>query len=98
MSKKHLPPPQNLEEKHPVSLLGEIAAKRKWLQPCYISIESGPQHKKVFNFKVNLNNREYLPPENAVSKKLAKAMAAKYCLQEIGILPKSQGQEQPLPV
>ena len=43
----------SMESKHPVSLLGEFAAKRKWQQPFYEGVdEAGPQHNKQFMFKV----------------------------------------------
>lgn len=43
----------NLEQKHPVSLLGELASKRKWGAPSYTLVhEVGPAHAKSFMFKV----------------------------------------------
>lgn len=45
-----------LMQKHPVSLLGELASKRKWGAPNYSLVnESGPPHAKNFIFKVNLS-------------------------------------------
>lgn len=42
-----------MESKHPVSLLGEIAAKRKWILPLYeVVSEAGPHHSRKFKFKV----------------------------------------------
>lgn len=42
-----------LMQKHPVSLLGELASKRKWGAPNYSLVnESGPPHAKNFIFKV----------------------------------------------
>lgn len=44
----------SLQNKHPVSLLGEFASKRKLGAPQYIlCFECGPDHKKNFLFKVN---------------------------------------------
>lgn len=44
---------QNLESKHPVSLLGEICAKRKYGAPMYeVVSEAGPFHSRQFLFKV----------------------------------------------
>lgn len=44
---------QTLEGKHPVSLLGEYASKRKLGAPQYqVCFECGPDHKKNFLFKV----------------------------------------------
>lgn len=46
---------KNLQGKHPVSLLGEYASKRKIGAPQYIlEFECGPDHKKNFLFKVGL--------------------------------------------
>lgn len=46
---------KTLEGKHPVSLLGEYSAKKKLGAPQYtLCMESGPDHKKMFLFKVNL--------------------------------------------
>lgn len=42
-----------MESKHPVSLLGEICAKRKYGAPSYeLVMESGPFHSRQFLFKV----------------------------------------------
>lgn len=42
-----------LEQKHPVSLLGELASKRRWGAPNYTLVhEEGPAHAKNFVFKV----------------------------------------------
>jgi len=42
-----------LEQKHPVSLLGELASKRRWGPPVYeLVCEQGPAHAKNFIFKV----------------------------------------------
>lgn len=46
---------KTLEGKHPVSLLGEYASKRKLGAPQYsVCFECGPDHKKNFLFKVKL--------------------------------------------
>lgn len=43
----------SLQQKHPVSLLGELASKRRWGAPNYAIVnESGPAHAKNFIFKV----------------------------------------------
>lgn len=45
---------QNMESKHPVSLLGELCAKRKYGAPFYeVVMEDGPFHHRKFLFKVN---------------------------------------------
>lgn len=47
---------QNMDSKHPVSLLGEICAKRKYGAPTYeIISETGPFHSRQFMFKVLAN-------------------------------------------
>lgn len=49
-------PMANLCEKHPVSLLGELSAKRKWGAPNYtLVMEQGPAHAKNFIFKVRMS-------------------------------------------
>lgn len=53
---------ENLESKHPVSLLGELSAKRKWQMPKYdLVCEAGPHHNRQFLFTViqlSSNKRE----------------------------------------
>ncbi|KAG5674610.1 hypothetical protein PVAND_004564 [Polypedilum vanderplanki] len=79
---------ESLQQKHPVSLLGELASKRRWGAPNYILVsERGPAHAKNFIFKVKLNGIEYTCPNPANNKKEAKAVAARFCLKELGILP-----------
>ncbi|KAJ8919196.1 hypothetical protein NQ315_012184 [Exocentrus adspersus] len=79
---------KNLQGKHPVSLLGEYASKKKLGAPQYIlEFECGPDHKKNFLFKVVLNGCEYKPNVASNNKKEAKAAAATICLQAIGLLP-----------
>lgn len=54
-ARKQKGPPnmKNLQGKHPVSLLGEYATKRKLGAPQYVlEFECGPDHKKNFLFKV----------------------------------------------
>ncbi|KAF5270378.1 hypothetical protein FQR65_LT05566 [Abscondita terminalis] len=78
---------KSLEGKHPVSLLGEYTAKKKLGAPQYtLCMESGPDHKKLFLFKVTVNGIEYKPDTASPNKKQAKADAAKLCLQQIGLL------------
>ncbi|KAF7284307.1 hypothetical protein GWI33_022291 [Rhynchophorus ferrugineus] len=79
---------KTLQGKHPVSLLGEYASKKKLGAPQYIlEFECGPDHKKNFLFKVILNGVEYKPNIVSASKKEAKANAASVALQQIGLLP-----------
>lgn len=77
----------NTDGKHPVSILGEYSSKRKWMPPRYDLVhESGPGHAKNFVFKVIVNGLEYQPAIANNTKKEAKATAAKFCLQQLGIL------------
>ncbi|XP_056640314.1 protein Son isoform X1 [Diorhabda sublineata] len=79
---------KNFQGKHPVSLLGEYASKKKLGAPQYIlEFECGPDHKKNFLFKVVLNGVEYKPNVASNNKKEAKLAAATICLQQIGLLP-----------
>ncbi|XP_044740119.1 protein Son [Chrysoperla carnea] len=85
---KKIIPIKSLEGKHPVSLLGEYACKRKLGVPQYeLCFECGPSHKKNFLFKVKINGVEYQPSVASPNKKQAKADAATVCLQQLGILP-----------
>ncbi|CAG9802283.1 unnamed protein product [Chironomus riparius] len=78
----------SLQQKHPVSLLGELASKRRWGAPNYQLVsEVGPPHAKNFIFKVTLNGIVYTCPAPANNKKEGKSAVAKFCLQELGILP-----------
>lgn len=78
---------KTLQGKHPVSLLGEYASKRKLGAPEYVlEFECGPDHKKNFLFKVVLNGVEYKPNVASANKKEAKAHAATMALKQIGLL------------
>lgn len=44
---------QNFESKHPVSLLGELSAKKKMGAPLYeLVMQEGPSHQRQFLFRV----------------------------------------------
>lgn len=46
----------NFESKHPVSLLGELSAKRKFGAPFYeLVMQEGPSHQRQFLFKVQFS-------------------------------------------
>lgn len=46
---------QNFESKHPVSLLGELSAKRKFGAPLYeLVMQEGPSHQRQFLYSVCL--------------------------------------------
>lgn len=48
---------QNFESKHPVSLLGELSAKRKFGAPLYeLVMQEGPSHQRQFLYSVCLAN------------------------------------------
>ncbi|CAB3363771.1 Hypothetical predicted protein [Cloeon dipterum] len=73
--------------KHPVSALVELCTKKRWGSPVFeLVFESGPDHKKNFLFKVKVNNREYQDRIAYTNKKQAKAMAAQYCLLQLGLI------------
>uniref|UniRef100_A0A182QHT5 G-patch domain-containing protein n=1 Tax=Anopheles farauti TaxID=69004 RepID=A0A182QHT5_9DIPT len=77
----------NTDGKHPVSILCEYATKHKWNAPMYELVhESGPGHAKNFIFKVLVNGLEYQPAIPNNTKKEAKATAAKFCLQQLGVM------------
>uniref|UniRef100_A0A182M9T6 G-patch domain-containing protein n=1 Tax=Anopheles culicifacies TaxID=139723 RepID=A0A182M9T6_9DIPT len=77
----------NTDGKHPVSILCEYATKHKWNPPMYELVhESGPGHAKNFIFKVLVNGLEYQPAIANNTKKEAKATAAKFCLQQLGVM------------
>ncbi|XP_066586408.1 protein Son-like isoform X2 [Prorops nasuta] len=79
---------KTLEGKHPVSLLGEYCSKRKYGAPVYeLCFECGPDHKKMFLFKVKVNGIEYKSSVTSPNKKQAKADAAHICLQTLDLLP-----------
>ncbi|VVC33096.1 G-patch domain,Double-stranded RNA-binding domain [Cinara cedri] len=85
-SKKPAPAVMSLEGKHPVSLLNEFCAKRKWDVPKFNTIEeSGPSHRKSFVMAVAVNGKQYCSSK-CQTKKLAKMDAAKMCLKEIGFV------------
>lgn len=51
-------PMSSLQQKHPVSLLGELASKRRWGAPNYELVnEHGPAHAKSFLFKVRTTGK-----------------------------------------
>ncbi|XP_066142273.1 protein Son [Euwallacea fornicatus] len=78
---------KTLQGKHPVSLLGEYASKRKLGAPQYLlDFECGPDHKKNFLFKVILDGVEYKPNVASANKKEAKATAATLALKSIGLM------------
>lgn len=77
----------NFESKHPVSLLGELSAKRKFGAPFYeLVMQEGPSHQRQFLFKVTINGQSYQPNTTSLNKKEAKSAAAKYALQTMGYL------------
>ncbi|CAG5122944.1 unnamed protein product, partial [Candidula unifasciata] len=83
------PRAKDLSNKHPVSALMELCNRRRWGPPLFTVVsESGPDHKKNFLFKVQVNNVEYQPASASSNKKLAKALCAAICLQEMGLLPR----------
>lgn len=83
-------PLEGIGEKHPVCLLNELTSKRKWTPPLYsVVTEHGPSHSRMFLFSVQVNGQTFTPEKASNNKKEAKLLAAKQCLQQIGILPSS---------
>ncbi|XP_004529310.1 protein SON [Ceratitis capitata] len=79
---------QGLLEKHPVCLLNELTSKRKWTPPLYSLVnEAGPSHSRMFLFSVSINGQTYTPSQGSNTKKEAKLITARHCLQQMGILP-----------
>nr|XP_014098784.1 protein SON [Bactrocera oleae] len=79
---------QELLEKHPVCLLNELTSKRKWTPPLYTLVnEAGPSHSRMFLFSVSINGHTYTPTQGSNTKKEAKLISARHCLQQMGILP-----------
>ncbi|XP_053956176.1 protein Son [Anastrepha ludens] len=79
---------QALLEKHPVCLLNELTSKRKWTPPLYTLVnEAGPSHSRMFLFSVSINGHTYTPSQGSNTKKEAKLISARHCLQQMGILP-----------
>jgi len=71
--------------KHPVSVLQEICAKKRWDPPHYELLElGGPAHKKSFLYKITVPLGTFQPAVGSPSKKQAKAQAATACLQGLG--------------
>lgn len=66
----------------------ELCAKRRWGSPTFqLCFEHGPAHKRQFVYKVTVNGVEYQPCVANKVKKEAKAQAAAFCLQSLGLLP-----------
>lgn len=83
-----MPVVYDLSGKHPVSALMELTAKRRWGNPEFeLCFEHGPPHKRQFVYKVIVNGIEYQPCVAVGNKKQAKANAAAFCLQSLGLLP-----------
>uniref|UniRef100_A0A1I7XRN3 Protein SON n=1 Tax=Heterorhabditis bacteriophora TaxID=37862 RepID=A0A1I7XRN3_HETBA len=74
--------------KHPVSLVMELCAKRKWAAPVFTCMESGPPNQRVFLWKVVVNGTEYQPISASRSKKDAKSVACQVVLQSLGLVPR----------
>ncbi|XP_069492352.1 protein SON isoform X2 [Ambystoma mexicanum] len=80
---------KDLSGKHPVSALMELCNKKKLSPPEFVLVhDSGPDHLKVFLYKVMVNGKECLPSQASPNKKHAKAMAATAALQAMGLVPK----------
>ncbi|KAK6050495.1 hypothetical protein COOONC_12001 [Cooperia oncophora] len=73
--------------KHPVSMLMELCAKRKWPAPTFISDERGPTNNREFRCTVIVNGKEYQSNAVSRSKKDAKSVACQVVLQSLGLVP-----------
>lgn len=65
---------QNFESKHPVSLLGELSAKRKFGAPLYeLVMQDGPSHQRQFLYSVsnifNFQSNIFFPTIETVAYK-----------------------------
>ncbi|VDK80241.1 unnamed protein product [Cylicostephanus goldi] len=74
--------------KHPVSMVMELCAKRKWLAPQFISHESGPSNMREFRCTAIVNGVEYKSDIISRSKKDAKLVACQIVLQSLGLVPR----------
>ena len=72
--------------KLPVAQLNDMCLEQSWRFPSYTLIhESGPAHAKEFKYRIELNGQEY-EGDLGSTKKLAKANAARKCLQQLRLL------------
>ena len=71
--------------KHPVCVLMEICAKKRWEAPVFEEV--GEQGIKSFKFKVSIPVGCYQPLQPSINKKEAKKQAALACLQALGQVP-----------
>ncbi|CAD6186250.1 unnamed protein product [Caenorhabditis auriculariae] len=78
----------DLTGKHPVSLLMELCAKRKWPNPTFTCQEFGPSNCKEFLWKVVVNGVEYQPVNGSRVKKDGKSVACQVVLQSMGLIPR----------
>ncbi|XP_075261340.1 uncharacterized protein LOC142353034 [Convolutriloba macropyga] len=75
-----------LQGRHPVVVLEEECRNRGWGTPYYeLVLEAGPPHKKIFHFKVRVNNVDYIPHSGSGSKRQAKVDAAAGALFALGL-------------
>ncbi|EYB86964.1 hypothetical protein Y032_0270g851 [Ancylostoma ceylanicum] len=74
--------------KHPVSVVMELCAKRKWPLPTFLSHESGPPNAREFKCTAIVNGVEYKSNVVSRSKKDAKALACQIVLRSLGPVPR----------
>uniref|UniRef100_A0A1I8J3G4 G-patch domain-containing protein n=1 Tax=Macrostomum lignano TaxID=282301 RepID=A0A1I8J3G4_9PLAT len=80
---------EHLDGKHPISALLEAARRRRLPEPQFRLVHhSGPAHSPCFVFCVQIGSTEYQPTRPCRNKKDAKACAATFALQQLGIVPK----------
>ncbi|KJH52403.1 hypothetical protein DICVIV_01380 [Dictyocaulus viviparus] len=74
--------------KHPVSMLMELCAKRKWATPTFNHTENGPSNMREFRCSAVVNGIEYQSNVVSRSKKDAKSIACRVVLQSLGLIPR----------
>ena len=77
---------QGLQGRNPISVLEETCRTKGWGNPYFELVsEAGPPHKRIFHFKVRVNNVDYIPHSGSANKKQAKADAAAGALFALGL-------------
>ncbi|WKX88695.1 hypothetical protein Q1695_008376 [Nippostrongylus brasiliensis] len=74
--------------KHPVSIVMELCAKRKWPPPVFNHEEKGPSNMREFRCTAIVNGKEYRSTTISRSKKDAKMLACQVVLQSLGLIPR----------
>jgi dsRNA-specific ribonuclease len=76
------------ERMMPVAILTKFCAHNNYTAPIFELVrEEGPDHRKLFMYRVLVNEMYYQPTLSSPTKKEAKQMAAIVCLQAFRALP-----------